>query len=131
MKIKCSVFQGSLLGPLLFIMFIMYINDIPRSSIVIYSIRFADKTNLFYSNGTIQQLFAAMSGKLPKISQWFNVSKLSLNTEKTKHTFFHQLRKRDERQLSIIGKNLYWKDRINIAEVKIAKNIDFLYKAKN
>lgn len=109
----------------------MYINDIPRTSIVIYSIRFADKTNLFYSNGTIQQLFAAMSGKLPKISQWFNVSKLSLNTEKTKHTFIHQLRKRDERQLSIIGKNLYWKDRINIAEVKIAKNIDFLYKAKN
>ena len=125
----------------------MYINDLSRTSIVIYWIRFADKTNLFYSNGTIQQLFTAMSGKLPKISQWFNVSKLSLNTEKTKHTLFHQPRKRDdirlqlplskinknqiERQLSITEKNLYWKDRINIVEVKIAKNLDFLYKAKN
>ena len=52
-KIKCGVLQGSVLGPLLFL---LYINDIFNSSKLTSFIIFADDTNLFYSGKNIEQL---------------------------------------------------------------------------
>ena len=112
-----------------------------------------DDTNLFYSNNNIQDLFATMNEELKHITKWFNANKLSLNTGKTKYTFFHKSKKRYdiplrlpllkingyviERQSSIkflgvlLDETLSWKDHISIIETKIAKNIGLLYKAKN
>ena len=52
-KIQCGVPQGSVLGPLLFL---LYINDIFNSSKLTSFIIFADDTNLFYSGKNIEQL---------------------------------------------------------------------------
>ena len=48
-NIKCGVTQDSILGPLLFL---LYVNDIPNSSNVLVLIMFADDTNLFLSTVT-------------------------------------------------------------------------------
>ena len=80
LEIRCGVPQGSILGPLLFL---IYINDIIRSSPILTYILFADDTNLFYSHKNINTLINTFNSELSKISQWFKCNKLSLNINKT------------------------------------------------
>ena len=113
---------------------------------------FADDTNLFYSHKNLKTLFNIVNEELNKLNNWFTTNKLSLNTGKTKYTFFHKLNLSDniplklpelkinntiinrERAVKFLGvvidENLPWKNHIHLIESKIAKNIGMLYKAK-
>ena len=51
---------------------------------------FADDTNLFCKSKTVKTLFLKVNIDLEKISEWFQVNKLSLNEDKTSFTFFSQ-----------------------------------------
>ena len=89
---KCGVPQGSILGPLLFL---LYVNDLKNASSVLDPIMFADDTNLFYTHSNIRNLFSSMNEELASINQWFTSNKLSLNAEKIKYSFFHKTSKKD------------------------------------
>ena len=83
--INCGVPQGSLLGPLLFI---LYINDFCRSSDILSFILFADDTNLFLSHSDPNYLVNTVNIELGKLTQWIRANKLSLNLQKTKYMLF-------------------------------------------
>jgi hypothetical protein len=81
----CGVPQGSVLGPLLFI---IYTNDLPDSLNQTKSILFADDTTIYYSATNIAHLYATMNSEMKNIADWFRANKLSLNISKTNSMLF-------------------------------------------
>ena len=90
--IRCGVPQGSILGPLLFL---LYINDIVFSSNVFKFNLFADDTSLFYSNNN-KKATEVINWELAKISDWLAANKLSLNIGKSKLLIFNNKRKQND-----------------------------------
>ena len=89
--VKCGIPQGSILGPLLFI---LYVNDISNSSEILKFILFADDTNIFYSCKDIENLENTLNTELEKVSVWLIANKLSINIKKTKYIIFKTRQKR-------------------------------------
>ena len=92
-RIQCGVPQGSILGPLLFL---LYVNDLPNSSNSLDPIMFADDTNLFFKHENIHTLFSTVNKELNNINEWSKANKLSLNVKKTKYSLFHKSSKQDD-----------------------------------
>ena len=78
--ITCGVPQGSILGPLLFL---LYINDLYNVCSTSVPLLYADDTNLFYRGKDIDTLVRGINFELGNISTWLKVNKLSLNVKKT------------------------------------------------
>ena len=81
----------SILGPLLFL---IYINYLFRRSSKLTPIMFEDDTNLFISDSNIENLFETMNKELQKVSIWFKANKLSLNIFKIKYSLFRSTREK-------------------------------------
>ena len=129
--------QGSVLGPLLFL---IYINDLHKA--IKYSTvhHFADDTNLLYTNKSLKSIHKKMKIDIKLLVQWLLANKISLNAGKTEVIIFrHHLKKINMRFIFkidgkkiypsrmvkylgvILDENLSWEPHINYISLKLRK----------
>ena len=83
--IDIGVPQGSVLGPILFL---IYVNDIPKISSSLNAILYADDTTLMVSNPDVAELQNITNNELLKFHEWTKSNKLTINTDKTEFLIF-------------------------------------------
>ena len=147
MTITTGVPQGSILGPLLFL---LYINDIQNCSELVSTILFADDTNIFHSHSCLKDLNLIMQDEINKIADWITSNKLSLNTAKTKFILFRSSNKKLKHNITIsinkqpikqvksttflgviIDEYLTWNDHIDLLTKKIIKSTGIISKIRH
>jgi len=85
LELSVGVPQGSVLGPLLFI---LYINDLPEQISHGHIVLYADDTALFFAAKSVSDVNRALNADLQNISEWLETNRLTLNISKCKAMLF-------------------------------------------
>ena len=125
-SINCGVPQGSVLGPLLFL---LYINDLNQAIKFCKVHHFADDTNILYLSNSIKKLNKLVNTDLKHLVNWLNANIISLNIKKTEIVIFKSNQKKFEGDLKIklCGKRLYPTESVKYLDVKIDRALSWQY----
>ena len=146
MTIECGVPQGSILGPLLFL---VYINDLATISTSMEMIMFADDSNFFATGENIEELTEKINLEINNITDWLQANRLSLNIKKTNFMVFSPRPRQNIPKITIkisnqtisqieecrflgvmIDNKLSWKAHIKHVSSKVAKSVGIISKAR-
>ena len=141
--VKVGVPQGSILGPLLFS---IYINDIANITNEAKFYLFADDTSMTIMADNVVELQRKIAEILPKITKWFSVNRLSLNATKTNYQIYSNASKNDIhielnnlridrkkciRYLGIlVDENMKWDSHVLHVASTISRNIGVMGRAR-
>ena len=145
--VKFGVPQGSVLGPLLFL---IYINDLNQALKFCKVHHFADDTNLIHFSKSVNRLNKLANLDLKNLTYWLNANKIALNVKKTELVIFkHQRKKLDSpikiklnckrlypsKSVKYLGiktdENLNWKQHIHDIGIKLNRANALLYTIRN
>ena len=146
LNLNIGVQQGSILGPLLFL---IYINDIANSSNVLSFVFFADDTTVYVQNDSIDSAIEILNTELAKVALWFDDNKLTLNVNKTQMIMLSRnniltpqneviLRNEVVQRVNkakflgvIVDQHLNWNDHISMISQKNSKSCGIIYRIRN
>ena len=89
-SLKCGVPQGTILGPLLFL---IYINDLPNCLTSCQSRMYADDTHITYADVDVNSIQLNLNHDLGNLNKWLTSNKLTLNTANTEFTLIESRQK--------------------------------------
>ena len=138
--------QGSVLGPLLFL---IYINDFQRCSSKLDFHLFADDSNLFYASKNLSGIESIINAELVHVKTWLSANKLSLNIANSNFVIFHPPQKKktfnirlsvndkplkEEPYIQYLGlmldSHLNWKAHVSHVMKKTKRNIGLISKLR-
>ena len=147
LPIDYGVPQGSILGPLLFLIFI---NDLCDMPLKMSPLLFADDTTLLLCGPNVDEFVPIVNQDLRTLSNWFNANKLLININKTQFMFFSLNRTLHNSTFNIVIDNspiervhqtkflgvvidsgLTWTDHVSRIANKMSRNIGIINKVKN
>ena len=90
----CGVLQGSILGPLFFIIYIKISQPVLALMNSLELVLFADDTNIFFEHSDLDVLTSHLNDQLHNVLTWLKANKLSINVKKIKLMIFRPRQKR-------------------------------------
>ena len=123
-NISTGVPQGSILGPLLFL---IYINDLNKCIKHAKTYHFADDTNLLEVNSSLKLLNKNINHDLSSLVKWLRANKISLNANKTELVIFKSKHKKLTKNLNfrISGQKIIPVHSIKYLGIKLDENLTF------
>ena len=120
-SVTCGVPHGSILGPLLFL---IYVNDM-KTAVNCKLLLYADDSALLASSSDVSEIEDVLSRELESVSEWLVENRLSLHLGKTESILFgsnKRLAKRGELHITCNGNDMESGERVTYLGVTLDQN---------